>query len=121
MLATGDNGIAPTKTIFNSQDKSKELHSNSSPRLKSFPAEKIRKFNNTALFNDKSIKDMVNQQNSERSAVSYVPDSSGHNYEYGDHVNGMHSGHQHQLQVNSNNHSQRRYFLSNKINRILNR
>lgn len=102
MLATGDNVVGPPKTTYNSQDKSKELHSSSSSRLKSFPAERIRKYDNLALFNNKSIRGMaVDQENTERSTTLYVPGSSCNNYEYCDHVNGTHNGHRHQSQVNN--------------------
>ncbi|KAI4504417.1 hypothetical protein M0802_000888 [Mischocyttarus mexicanus] len=94
ILATGDNGMAPPKTAFNSQEKSKELRSSSSPRLKSFPAERIRKFDNPALFDNKPVRVMANQ-NSERSDALFVPTSLIPNHEHGDHVHEMYNGHQH--------------------------
>ncbi|XP_043487532.1 putative uncharacterized protein DDB_G0271606 [Polistes fuscatus] len=101
ILATGDNGTGPPKTSFNSHDKSKELRSSSSPRLKSFPAERIRKFDSPTLFDNKPIMIMANQ-NSERSDALFVPTSSIPNHEHGDHVRGMNNGHQHQSQSAEN-------------------
>lgn len=42
--------MKPPKTRFSSRDRSKEIHSTSSPRLKSFPAEKLKKLDNQPMF-----------------------------------------------------------------------
>ncbi|KAK2576820.1 hypothetical protein KPH14_005454 [Odynerus spinipes] len=103
ILATGDSNAAPPKTSFNAQDRSKELRSNSSPRLKSFPAERIRKFDNPALFDTKPIRSVIGQANQEPSSRFTMPTASVHNHEYGDHVRGMmNPGQQNQSQVPEN-------------------
>ncbi|KAL6429114.1 hypothetical protein ACFW04_008119 [Cataglyphis niger] len=42
--------MKPPKTRFSSRDRSKETHLTSSPRLKSFPAEKLKKLDNQPMF-----------------------------------------------------------------------
>ncbi|XP_076237949.1 uncharacterized protein LOC143181452 [Calliopsis andreniformis] len=51
------------KTRFDSCDKSRELRSCSSPRLKSFPAEKINKFSNSPSFTPDPMGAIIVQQN----------------------------------------------------------
>ncbi|EFN63972.1 hypothetical protein EAG_09585 [Camponotus floridanus] len=74
--------MQPPKTRFNSRDRLKETHSIFSPRLKSFPAEKIKKLDNQPMFspelNDALIVQQDNQQTGTFFANSSIKSNNGH-------------------------------------------
>jgi len=54
--------MQPPKTKFLPQDKTKEVRSTFTSRLKSFPAEKIRKLDNAPVFSPESVDPAITQQ-----------------------------------------------------------
>ncbi|CAL7939797.1 unnamed protein product [Xylocopa violacea] len=60
------------KTRFSSQDRCRESRTCSSPRLKYFPAEKIKKLESPPPFSPKPIGAVILQQNPQESGVLYV-------------------------------------------------
>lgn len=74
--------MQPPKTRFNSRDKSKEARSTSSPRLKSFPAEEIKKQDNPPMFSPEPIAALIVQQDPRETGTFYtnssVKDNNGH-------------------------------------------
>jgi len=54
--------MQPPKTKFVPQDKTKEVRSTFTSRLKSFPAEKIRKLDNVPVYTSESADSSIMQQ-----------------------------------------------------------
>ncbi|XP_011879971.1 PREDICTED: uncharacterized protein LOC105568712 [Vollenhovia emeryi] len=76
--------MQPPKTRFNSHNKSKEARSTSSPRLKSFPAEEIKKLDNPPMFSPEPIAALIVQQDPRESGTFYTNSSARNNNGYGD-------------------------------------
>ncbi|XP_053973331.1 putative uncharacterized protein DDB_G0271606 [Hylaeus volcanicus] len=64
------------KTRFTSQDRSRDMRSCSSPRLKSFPAEKIKKLETPPPFAPEPIGALIVQQNPREGGTLYVGGSN---------------------------------------------
>ncbi|XP_017761796.1 PREDICTED: GATA zinc finger domain-containing protein 10-like [Eufriesea mexicana] len=64
--------VCMPKTRFSSQDRSRDSRSCSSPRLKCFPAEKIKKLDSPPPFSPKPIGALIAQQDPRESGVLYV-------------------------------------------------
>ncbi|XP_011690766.1 PREDICTED: uncharacterized protein LOC105451790 [Wasmannia auropunctata] len=71
--------MKPPKTRFNSGNRSKEARSTSSPRLKSFPAEVIKKQENPPMFSPEPIAALIVQQDPRETGTFYNTNSSGRN------------------------------------------
>lgn len=81
MLANKKNEIQRPKTKFNSRDK--ELRSKSSSRLKSFPAEEVKKY--APMYSPEPISALIKQQNPQKTGIFYIDSSIRHNNNgYGD-------------------------------------
>ncbi|TGZ50600.1 Beta-hexosaminidase subunit beta [Temnothorax longispinosus] len=76
--------MQPPKTRFISQSKSKEAHSTSSPRLKSFPAEEIKKLDNPPMFSPEPIAALIVQQDPRETGTFYTNSSARNNNGHGD-------------------------------------
>jgi len=76
--------MQPPKTRFTSRDRSKETRSISSPRLKSFPAEKIRKLNNSPMFTPEPINALIAQQDPRETGTFFTSSSAVSNNGHGD-------------------------------------
>lgn len=63
--------MQPPKTRFNSRNGPKEGRSTSSPRLKSFPAEEIKKLDNPPMFSPEPIAALIMQQNPQETGTFY--------------------------------------------------
>lgn len=79
------------KTRFNSRDRSKKVYSTSSPRLKSFPAEKIKKLDNQPMFSPESNDALIVQDPRE---TYFASSSSRSNNDQGDELATKLSSHQ---------------------------
>lgn len=88
------------KTKFDSHYKSKEACSTFSPRLKSFPAEKIKKLqsDNPSMFTPEPIAALIVQQDSRETGTFYMNSSARNNNGHGDAIS-VQSPHQ-QSKVN---------------------
>lgn len=75
--------MQPPKTRFNSQNKSKEARSTSSPRIKSFPAEEIKKLDNPRMFSPEPIASLI-QQDPRETGTFYMNSSARNNNGQGD-------------------------------------
>lgn len=64
--------VSMPKTRFSSQDRCKESRSCSSPRLKYFPAEKIKKLESPPPFSPKPIGALIAQQDPRECGIVYV-------------------------------------------------
>lgn len=73
-----------SKTRFRSQDGSKEARSVSSPRLKSFPAEKIKRLNDPPAFSPEPIGALIMQQDPRETGTFFVGCPVGGNNDRGD-------------------------------------
>lgn len=76
--------MQPPKTRFNSRNGSKEGHSISLPRLKSFPAEEIKKLDNPPMFSPEPIAALIVQQNPRETGTFYANSSAINNNGRGD-------------------------------------
>ncbi|XP_012234640.1 uncharacterized protein [Linepithema humile] len=76
--------MQPPKTRFTSRDRSKETRSISSPRLKSFPAEKIKKLNNSPMFTPEPINALIMQQDPRETRTFFASSSVRSNNGHGD-------------------------------------
>lgn len=91
--------MQPPKTRFNSHNRSKEARSTSSPRLKSFPAEEIKKLDNPPIFSPEPIAALMVQQDPRETGIFYTNPSARNNNGHGDAISVQLSSHQ-QLKVN---------------------
>lgn len=91
--------MQPPKTRFNSRNRSKEARSISSPRLKTFPAEEIKKMDNPPMFTPEPIAALIVQQDPQETGTFYTNSSARNNNGRGDAISGQLSPHQ-QLKVN---------------------
>ncbi|KAK1122964.1 hypothetical protein K0M31_008602 [Melipona bicolor] len=64
--------VSLPKTRFNSQNRCKEPRSCSSPRLKSFPSEKIKKLESPPPFSPKSMAALIGQQDPRQAGILYT-------------------------------------------------
>jgi len=78
--------MQPPKTRFNSNNRSKETPTTSSPRLKSFPAEEIKKVDNPPMFSPEPIGALIVQQDPRETGTFYTNSSSRNNNGRGDAV-----------------------------------
>ncbi|XP_076221866.1 uncharacterized protein LOC143174347 [Nomia melanderi] len=92
------------KTRFTSQDRSKDFGT-SSPRLKYFPAEKIKRLKNPAPFTSDPIGAIIVQQNPHQTGTFYVPGSTDQNKGQGDGTGAAQSAVQPALQHHQNMHT----------------
>lgn len=76
--------MQPPKTRINSRNKSKEARSTSSPRLKSFPAEEIKKLDTPRMFTPEPIAALIVQQNPRETGTFYMNSSARNNNGHGD-------------------------------------
>ncbi|XP_076283961.1 uncharacterized protein LOC143210720 [Lasioglossum baleicum] len=90
------------KTRFTAQDRCKEFATSSSlqPRLKSFPAEKIKKVDNSPAFTADPIGAIIMQQNPQESGTFYVPGSADQNNGQGDATTNLQPASQQRQQQN---------------------
>lgn len=88
--------MKPPKTRFNSRDRSKEA--TSSPRLKSFPAEKIKKLDNQPMFSPEP-NDALIVQDPRETGTYFASSSIRSNNDHGDALPVKLSSHQ-QSKVN---------------------
>lgn len=75
--------MQPPKTRFTSRERSKEKRS-ISPRLKTFPAEKIKKLNNSPMFTPKPINALIMQQDPQETGILFASSSAKSNNGHGD-------------------------------------
>lgn len=76
--------MQPPKTRFNTRNKSREARSTSSPRLKRFPAEEIKKLDNPQMFSPEPIAALIVQQDSGETGTFYTNSSVRNNNGHGD-------------------------------------
>lgn len=76
--------MQPPKTRFNSRDRLKETHSTFSPRLKSFPAEKIKKLDNQPMFSPELNDALIVQQDPQQTGTFFANSSIKSNNGHGD-------------------------------------
>lgn len=81
MPEKGD-GMRPPKTRFSSRDRSREMRTTSVPRLKSFPAEKIKKLDNSSTFSPEPVDVSMVQRDPREVFLASSP--VGINYDRGD-------------------------------------
>lgn len=91
--------MQPPKTRLNSRDGSKETHSTFSPRLKSFPAEKIKKLDNQPMFSPELNGALILQQDPQQTGTFFTNSSIRSNNGHGDAIPVTLSSHQ-QSKVN---------------------
>ena len=92
--------MQPSKTRFSSRNRSKETRSTSSSRLKSFPAEEIKKLDNSPIFTPEPIAALIMQQDPQANGTFYTNPFSKNNNDHGDAISIQLSPHQ-QSKVNS--------------------
>lgn len=71
--------MQPPKTRLNSRDRSKETHSTFSPRLKSFPAEKIKKLDNQPMFSPELNGALIVQQDPHQTGTFFANSTRSNN------------------------------------------
>ncbi|XP_076683136.1 uncharacterized protein LOC143376544 [Andrena cerasifolii] len=71
------------KTRFTSLDRSRETRSSSSPRLKSFPAEKIKKLETPPPYTPNSVGALIVQQNPRETGTVFLPAGADRSYNNG--------------------------------------
>lgn len=92
--------MQPPKTRFNSRNKSKEARSStktsttSSPRLKSFPAEEIKKLDDPRMFSPEPIGALIVQQDPRETGTFYMNSSARNNNGHGDVISSVQLPHQ---------------------------
>ncbi|RLU21580.1 hypothetical protein DMN91_005953 [Ooceraea biroi] len=83
--------MQPPKTKFLPQDRSKEARSTSSSRLKSFPAEKIRKLDNSPMFSPESVGALLVQQDPRETKNFFASSVARSNNGHGDAISAQFS------------------------------